>query len=93
MNRLDSQSPIYTGPLHLAAMAMDDAQGHLRDYAGATDDPEPDAAEAAHRVDAIMALLARIERKVDLMPEGISRHSAAPLYGNSSAIGGSDGSR
>lgn len=82
-----------TDLLHLASMAIDDAHGHLRDYADSTDDPEPDAVTAADCVEAIMELLARIEHKVDHLPGVANGQAAAPLYGGSGAIGGSDGSR
>ena len=93
MTRPGSHGSTWTDPLHLAAMAIDEAQGHLRDYADATDDPAPEAVEAADCVDAIMALLASIERKVELMPQVASRCAADPLYGGSSAAGGGDGRR
>ena len=93
MNRPGSHGSTWIDPLHLAAIAIDDAQGHLRDYADATDDPEPEAVEATDSVDAIMALLARIERKVELLPDGASSRAAVSLYGGSNAIGGEDGRR
>ena len=65
MIRPACDSAMVTDPLHLAVLAIDDAHGHLRDYADSTDTPAPEAVDAADCIDAIMALLARIEMKVD----------------------------
>ena len=93
MSRPGSPNSICTDPLWLAVMAIDAAQGHLRDYADGTDDPAPEAVHAADYLDTILALLARIAPKVSPLQQAAARHTTDAVCGGSGAIGGNDGCR
>lgn len=50
--------PFGSDPLRLACFALDDARGHLLDYAHAGDNPAPCVVDAADQLDRILVMLA-----------------------------------